>query len=120
MSKVLCLSLVALTLAARPAFADPAQVVSASAEQQNGIWRFDVTLRHQDTGWEDYADGWRIVDTDGNVLATRPLAHPHINEQPFTRSLSGVTLPDGIKEVWIEPSTKTQGWSGPAYKLSFD
>jgi len=42
-----------------------------------------------------------VVAPDGKVLATRSLAHPHVNEQPFTRSLSGVKIPKGIKVVTI-------------------
>ena len=44
---------------------------------------------HPDTGWDDYADGWRVLDMDGNELGMRVLHHPHVDEQPFTRSLSG-------------------------------
>jgi hypothetical protein len=49
-------------------------------------------LRHGDTGWDDYADGWRIETPAGEVLGTRVLHHPHVEEQPFTRSLGGVEI----------------------------
>jgi hypothetical protein len=41
-----------------------------------------VTVRHADEGWEHYADCWEVLTLDGEVLATRELAHPHDNEQP--------------------------------------
>ncbi len=47
-----------------------------------------VTLSHPDTGWDHYADGWEVIAADGNRLGLRVLAHPHVNEQPFTRSLT--------------------------------
>jgi len=44
-------------------------------------WSVSVTLKHDDTGWDHYADDWRVVDEDGNVLGDRVLYHPHENEQ---------------------------------------
>jgi hypothetical protein len=62
---------------------------------------FDVTLNHTDTGWDHYANRWEIVAPDGVVLGVRTLYHPHVDEQPFTRSLTGVTIPQGIDRVMI-------------------
>ena len=99
-------------LIALPAAADPAEIVSAEATPGADGWRFDVTLRHADTGWDDYADGWRVEAEDGTVLATRELLHPHIQEQPFTRSLGGVPIPEGARAAWIAASTSVGGWEG--------
>lgn len=99
-------------VAASPALADPAEIVDATIRNTGDSWSFSVTLRHADTGWDDYADGWRIMDGDENVLGVRELLHPHVKEQPFTRSLNGVVLPDGLREVRIEASTNTTGWGG--------
>ena len=74
-------------------------------------WRFDVTVAHADTGWEDYADGWRVELADGTILETRVLAHPHVDEQPFTRSLFDVAIPDGTDTVHIRASTNVTGWA---------
>ncbi|MDX1824043.1 MAG: hypothetical protein R3354_04960, partial [Thiohalomonadales bacterium] len=52
-------------------------------EKQGPSWTIAVTLQHADTGWDHYADGWRIVTEDGKVLGHRTLYHPHVNEQPF-------------------------------------
>ncbi|SDK47558.1 hypothetical protein [Aliiruegeria lutimaris] len=99
-------------LAATPVMADPAVIEAVEARAMSNGWHFSVTLRHGDTGWDDYADGWRVLAPDGSVLGTRVLAHPHVNEQPFTRSLSGVAIPDTIAKVRIEASTSPEGWSG--------
>lgn len=106
-----------LCLAAAPLRADPAEIVDAVAERQGESWRFAVTLRHGDTGWDDYADGWRVLTPADEVLGTRELLHPHVTEQPFTRSLSGVAVPDGLAEVRIESSTNRTGWSGDTLVL---
>lgn len=70
-----------------------------------------MSLRHPDTGWDHYADGWRVETADGTVLATRVLAHPHVNEQPFTRSQGGIVVPDGTRTVHIRASCNVDGWA---------
>ena len=92
--------------------AGPADVIDAKATKTGGGWRFDVTVRHGDTGWEHYADAWRVVGPDGAVLGTRTLYHPHVDEQPFTRSLTGVSIPAGVTSVTIESHDKVHGWGG--------
>lgn len=66
-----------------------------------GTYRFDVSVRHGDEGWKHYADGWDVVAPDGTVLGTRELAHPHESEQPFTRSLAGVVIPENVNKVTL-------------------
>ncbi len=109
---------IALTLSALPVLADPPIIESVSAHQTGETWRFDVTLSHPDTGWDHYADGWRVLDMQGNELALRVLAHPHVQEQPFTRSLSGVSLPAGSSQVQIQARCSLDGWGDQ--RLSVD
>ena len=96
-----------LALAAAPALADPPAI---EAVRTDGA-RFDVTLSHPDTGWDHYADGWRVELEDGTILGTRDLLHPHVEEQPFTRSLAGVTIPDGTTRVFVRAKCSVDGWS---------
>ncbi len=85
---------------ALPVAAGEADVVDVSVTKTGpGTYRFSVTVAHGDTGWDHYANRWDVVDDKGNVLATRILHHPHVNEQPFTRSLSGVKIPSNLKSV---------------------
>lgn len=97
-------------LIAGPVPADDAKIEDALARDSGSDWTFSVTLRHADTGWDDYADGWRVVTQDGTVLGTRTLFHPHVDEQPFTRSLSGVEIPEATARVFIEARTNADGW----------
>ena len=99
------------------AMADPAEIVDAKAQAAGDSWTVSVTLRHGDTGWDDYADGWRVELADGTVLATRVLVHPHVNEQPFTRSQSGITIPADVDQVMIRASTLTDGWGDETVPL---
>lgn len=83
-------------------------------------WRVDVTLLHGDTGWDHYADAWRVVTEDGAVLGTRTLYHPHENEQPFTRSLGDVKVPDGVNRVYVEAHDSVHGWSPDRVAVDLD
>ena len=82
-------------------------------------WIFHVTVRHPDTGWEDYADGWDVVLPDGTVIKpdesspfTRLLLHPHETEQPFTRSQSGIVIPSDVTQVTVRAHDLVAGWGG--------
>lgn len=68
-----------------------------------------VTLRHPDTGWDHYADGWEVLDAAGNRLGLRVLAHPHVHEQPFTRSLTLDALPGG--PLFVRARCLVDGWN---------
>ena len=95
-----------LPLLPLPALADPPEIVAARADGQT----IHVTLAHPDTGWDHYADGWEVVGDDGTVLGLRDLAHPHVDEQPFTRSLRlDAPLPDGPLNVRARCSV--DGWA---------
>lgn len=74
-------------------------------------WRASVTLEHEDSGWDHYADAWRLVDKDGNELGIRILAHPHVDEQPFTRSLGGIKIPEEVPIIIVEARDTVHGWS---------
>ena len=75
-------------------------------------YQFDVTVRHNDEGWDHYANKWDVVAPDGTVLATRILHHPHEKEQPFTRSLSGVKIPKSVNKVSIQAHDSVHGYGG--------
>ena len=92
-------------------FADQAVIRHVEFEQQAAGWTVSVTLQHADTGWDHYADGWRVVTAEGKVLGHRTLYHPHVNEQPFTRNLSGITIPTGMNVVYVEAHDKVHGWN---------
>lgn len=85
---------------------------------QDGTWTFNVTVSHLDTGWEDYADGWDVLLPDGTVIKsadspfTRLLLHPHVDEQPFTRSQSGIEIPSEIDIVTVRAHDIVDGFGG--------
>lgn len=110
------LLLVVLLSGMRPLLANDVEIVKVDAEK-TALWTFHVTLLHKDTGWNHYADAWRVVDGAGNELAKRVLYHPHINEQPFTRSQAGIKIPPEMKIVYVEAHDKVHGWSKQRVKV---
>ncbi|MEH6674602.1 MULTISPECIES: hypothetical protein [unclassified Sulfitobacter] len=106
-----------LLIAAQVASADPTAINSVRVSKEGGLYKFDVTISHGDTGWDHFSDAWRILDTDGNQLAIRELIHPHVDEQPLTRSLSGIKLPAGTTEVGIQARETQSGWGKEIRKV---
>ncbi len=111
--------LLSLSVSLTPAFclADPPQVLAAKVNRSGMFWRIDVTLKHPDTGWDHYADLWQVTDAKGNVLAKRKLLHPHVDEQPFTRSLTNVNIPDGTSEVFISAKCSKGDWGADKFRV---
>ena len=99
-----------LALLATPALADAPVVEGAVATQGRDGWTFAVTVRHADEGWDHYADGWTVFAMDGTELGTRELLHPHETEQPFTRSQSGIVIPEGTERVIVRAHDSVHGW----------
>lgn len=105
-------------LASGPLAAGEADVVDAEVRATGGdTYRFTATVRHADEGWDHYADRWEVVGPDGDVLGTRTLHHPHVDEQPFTRSLSGVSVPAGVTRVTLRAGDSVHGLGGATVEL---
>lgn len=100
--------------------ADAPVVKAVKIEKVGMVWNVHVTVQHPDTGWDHFADGWEVLDATGTRLAHRKLMHPHVEEQPFTRSLTGVVLPDGTREIFVRGHCSVQGWSDALYRVSLD
>lgn len=107
------LFLTALLTMGSAALADMPVVENVRASEASGGWRFDVTVSHADEGWDHYADAWEVASPSGEVLGTRELLHPHETEQPFTRSLSGVAIPEGVDRVLVRARDSVHGWGEP-------
>ena len=79
---------------------------------EDRIYRFDVTVSHSDEGWKHYVNKWDVVGSDNSVFSTRTLHHPHVDEQPFTRSMSGVKIPEGITSVTVRAHDSVHEYGG--------
>lgn len=105
-----CFAVLAITASA---VAGEADVIEVKIEKKEaGIFTIEATVQHSDEGWNHYADKWEVLDENGIVVATRVLHHPHVNEQPFTRGLSGVKIPEGVTAVNIRAHDSVHGYGG--------
>ncbi len=95
------------------AVAGEADVIKVKIEKkEEGIFYIETTVQHSDEGWNHYADKWDVLDEKETVLATRVLHHPHVNEQPFTRGLSDVKIPDGVATISVRAHDSVHGYGG--------
>jgi len=104
---------IVLNLMTWTAIAGEADVMEVKVSlNQDKSYRFDVTVKHADEGWNHFANKWQILDPNGKVLAERVLHHPHVNEQPFTRSIYSVKIPKGIKSVTVRAGDSVHLFGG--------
>jgi hypothetical protein len=97
-----------------------AHVIAVDISGDSAGYAFSVTVSSTETGWDKYADLWTVAGLDGTVYGERVLAHPHVEEQPFTRSLSGVSIPAGTAEVVIAARDSVLGFCGDAMTVALE
>jgi hypothetical protein len=95
-------------------------IVDVAVTTEGDTFRFDVTVSSPYDTPERYADAWRIVAPDGTELGVRELTHDHANEQPFTRSLSGVVIPPDVTTVTVEGRDLVNGWGGGTQEVTIE
>lgn len=98
---------------------DQANVLSVEVKGDPGNYSFSVSILSPDTGCEQYADWWEVIDLDGALIYRRILAHSHVGEQPFTRSGGPVGIePD--TQVILRAHMNTSGYGGAVFKGSIN
>jgi hypothetical protein len=118
MNKILIFLVLCLFLYLSTSYAGEADVIKVEAKKLNkNTYHFSVTVYHKDTGWKHYVNKWDIIEKDGTIFETRILHHPHVNEQPFTRSLSGVVIPVRVKTVIIRAHDSVHKYGGKVITL---
>jgi len=107
--------------ATSPSGAGEADVVAGRVRcDTESVCRIEVTVRHADVGWKHYADRWDVLDATGQVLATRVLSHPHVHEQPFTRTLTGVALPAELARVRLRAHDSVHDLGGAELEVEVE
>lgn len=90
--------------------------VEAGKKSFFGKRDFFVSVLHEDTGFEHYADGFEILSVSGEIIAKRVLVHPHVDEQPVTRDLRSVSIPKGTTEIDVRAHDTVHGY-GPKVRV---
>lgn len=104
---------------------DPGEKVGEQAQQRfpdvvdarlsatgDGHYEIVVTISSPYDSPERYADGWRVLDPQGEVLAEHDLAHDHADEQPFTRTRGPFTIPEHVTDIIVEGRDLEHGYGG--------
>jgi hypothetical protein len=90
-----------------------AQVIYVEAVQSvDDSWCISTTVHHNDEGWDHYANAWQVLDEEDNEIAWRLLAHPHDDEQPFTRSKCDINIPPEVNKLRVRAKCKKHGFGG--------
>lgn len=79
---------------------------------------FDATISSPYDTPQRYADAFRVMSTEGIQFGERNLFHDHASQQPFTRDLYGVAIPEGIKTVVIQARDKKYGYGGKTLQVT--
>lgn len=93
-------------------------IVDASVTGDGSGYNFIVTMSSPYDSPERYADAWRVIGDDGQVYGVRELLHDHAHEQPFTRSLEGVEIPEKVTSVTVQGRDQIYGWGGGVVEVS--
>ncbi|RUM94477.1 MAG: hypothetical protein DSZ28_03005 [Thiothrix sp.] len=91
-----------------------ADIKSVSVTGSDGNYTFAVKIKSDDAGWDQYADGWEVLNAQGDLVYRRVLGHPHVNEQPFTRSGGPVNVGKADK-IYIRAHLNNKGYVGDVF-----
>ncbi|MEE3327885.1 MAG: hypothetical protein VX252_11165 [Myxococcota bacterium] len=120
MTRLARLGLIFWLIPALPGLALAGEVDILAVEAKplpNGTWRFDVTVQHEDEGWDHYADGWEVIGPSGKLITRRVLRHPHVGENAFTRSKIGFSIPGHLQWVTVRGHDKIHAYGGTEKKV---
>ena len=94
-----------------------ANVIDVDVDGSGGTYNFYVTLRSDETGCNQYANWWEILDEESNLLYRRILIHSHPTDQPFRRGGSSINvLPS--QTLYIRAHMNSSGYKGEIFKGS--
>lgn len=67
-------------------------------EDTTGVYTFGTLVASTETEWDKFTDKWRIVDMEIlEIRGRRVLGHPHVKEQPLTRSIA---IPTKVQSIY--------------------
>lgn len=87
-------------------------VASVEARETAGSWTLSVTMTSPYDSPERYADAFRVIGDDGVIYGVRELTHDHATEQPFTRTIGGLQIPESVSEITVQGRDLVYGWGG--------
>jgi len=98
-------------------------VVELDAIEEGGTWSFSASMSSPyevQTGLSKYCDFFEVRTTSSmnyTVLGKRSFDHDHPYEQPFTRVIGDVTLPNGVNSVVAIAHDSVDGYCGRSLEV---
>ena len=98
-------------------------VVELDAFEEGGTWSFSASMSSPyevQTGLSKYCDFFEVRTTSGmnyTVLGKRTFGRDHPYEQPFTRVIRDVTLPNGVNSVVAIAHDSVDGYCGRSLEV---
>lgn len=92
-------------------------VIAAEATATGDTWQVTATISSPYDTPQRYADAFRVLAPNDDVLGIRELTHDHANEQPFTRSLADVAIPTDVTTITVEGRDQANGWGGASVTI---
>ena len=93
------------------------QVAKIAVSGTENAYTFDVTIESPDTGCDQYADWWEVVDLEGNLIHRKILDHSHVTEQPFTRPGENIEVSED-QEIYVRMHMNNSGYAAKGQKGS--
>ena len=81
------------------------------------LFDFEVTMTSPYDTAQRYADAFRVTNGADVSFAERVLLHDHADEQPFTRDLARVRIPQGIRSVTVQGRDQKHGYGGKTMQV---
>jgi len=98
-----------------PAEGPPAaDIVAVEVTGSAGAYDFTVVIASDDTGCDLYVDWWEIVEVSGTLVQREVQAGPHIDDQPFTDTATGVDVADDAL-LLVRAHLSSEGYVGIAW-----
>ena len=92
-------------------------IVEVTPLANAGGYTFIVSMSSTYDSPERYADAWRVIGDDGVVYGMVEFDHENSTEQPVTRSLDGVAIPDAVDSVTVQGRDLVYGWGGETVEV---
>lgn len=115
--KVILASLLAWAMA-WPVLAGPANIAMVKITGIESSMTIEVVLKHDDDGWEHYADSVAIFTTAGEKLANVAIKRPHAGHDYISVRLNNLDLPEGTEALIIKGNCSIDGWVGQPVTVS--
>jgi len=108
--KTLITFLIALTTAL-PTLADEVEIRMVQAMQSNGLWKFEITVYHPDTGANHMYNSVAIFTPDETQIGYADVPMPSVGADHVTTQVLDVKIPEDVEYILIKGKCSDYGWT---------